>query len=392
MANAILALNAGSSSIKFGVFEIGPGEPVATVRGTVEENTDGGGRLDARDASGRRLANQVLHPANKGSDGRIPWLLEWIDGHLGSARVVAAGHRIVHGGSDFVSACLLDTPAMAALAALTPLAPLHQPRSLAPVQALKALRPDLPQYGCFDTAFHHGIAPPVSRYAIPRRYEDEGIRRYGFHGLSYEFIASQLGVISPSLPGKRTVVAHLGNGASLCAMRHGRSLDTTMGFSALEGLMMGTRCGTIDPGILLYLQQSQGLSITDLEDLLYRQSGLLGVSGLSGDVRILLASDDPRAKEAIELFVLSLTRAVAVMANTLEGLECLVFTGGIGEHSARIRALTCDRLAWLGVRVDMDANEAGAKEISDPTSAVTVLVLATDEELSIARHVVQIMA
>lgn len=392
MADAILALNAGSSSVKFGVFEIGSGGPVATVRGMIEESANGGGRLEARDASGRSLANQVLHPGSNGNNSRVHWLLDWIDGRLGSARIVAAGHRIVHGGRDFVKPCLLDAPAVAALAALTPLAPLHQPRSLAPVRALKALRPELPQFGCFDTAFHHGLAPPVSRYAIPRRYEDEDIRRYGFHGLSYEFIASQLGLISDTLPGKRTVVAHLGNGASLCAMRAGRSLDTTMGFSALEGLMMGTRCGTIDPGILLYLQQSQGLSITELEDLLYRQSGLLGVSGISGDVRTLLASDDARAQEAIDLFVLSLTRAVAVMANTLEGLECLVFTGGIGEHAARIRALACDKLAWLGVRIDMDANEAGAQVISDPTSAVTVLVLATDEELSIARHVLQAMA
>jgi acetate kinase len=262
---------------------------------------------------------------------------------------------------------------------------LHQPRSLAPIRALTALRPRLLQVGCFDTAFHQTIARMVARIALPREYEAEGVRRYGFHGLSYEYIARRLREISPRLAAGRTVVAHLGNGASLCAMRDGKSVDTTMGFSALDGLVMGTRCGSIDPGVLLYLLQEKGISPDRLEHLLYEESGLLGVSGISADMRTLAASDDPRAREALELFVFRAARETAALANTLDGLECLVFTAGIGENSAPIRSAICAKLEWLGVRIAAAANEAHAELISAPDSAVTVLVIPTDEELVVAR-------
>lgn len=386
MSDAILTLNAGSSSLKFGLFEIKADGLTTMIRGEIEDG-DVGPRLVARDASGHIIEDRHLPPEAAGSGDRLGDFMDWIDTRPGGDRLAAVGHRIVHGGRDFFETSRLDDETIAQLAALTPLAPLHQPRCLAPVRALAVLRPGLQQFGCFDTAFHCELAPPVSRFALPRRYEDKGIRRYGFHGLSYEFIAGRLAEIAPGRQEARTVVAHLGNGASLCAMQGGRSIDTTMGFSALDGLMMGTRCGALDPGILLYLQRVEGLSVTAVEDLLYRQSGLLGVSGISGDIRTLLASADPHAAEAIDLFVFRLAREIAAMACTLGGLDRLVFTGGIGEHAPRIRALACGRLAWLGLELDRASNGVGKGRISQSGSSVEVLVLATDEESTIARHV-----
>jgi acetate kinase len=293
----------------------------------------------------------------------------------------------VHGGREFDGPVLLTETVVDALERLTPLAPLHQPRSLGPVHALAKLRPGLPQVGCFDTAFHHGLKPPVSRFAIPRALEDEGVRRYGFHGLSYAFIAARLADISPDLARGRTVVAHLGNGASLCGMRDGRSVDTTMGLSALDGLVMGTRCGAIDPGVLLYLLQTKGMSAGEVEHLLYHECGLLGVSGLSSDMRVLQASDDPRAEEAIDLFCFSIARETAAMANTLGGLDAFVFTAGIGEHSPEIRARVAARLAWLGLAIAPVANREGRLRISPPDARVNVLVIPTDEEIVIAEQV-----
>ena len=268
------------------------------------------------------------------------------------------------------------------------MAPLHQEACLGPARALLSLRPNLMQIGCFDTAFHSTLKPPASRFALPRSYEESGIRRYGFHGLSYEFIAERLKEISPALAGKRTVVAHLGNGASLCAMRHGRSLDTTMGFTPLDGVMMGTRCGAIDPGILLYLQRERGLSAERLEQLLYHESGLLGVSGISSDMRTLLSNSDPRAAEAVDLFTFEVAKAVCAMALTLEGLDCLVFTGGIGEHAAPVRAMVCNRLRWLGLELNPQANNGGDDLISNSSSSVEIRVIKTSEETTIARQVI----
>jgi acetate kinase len=300
--------------------------------------------------------------------------------------LVAVGHRIVHGGPDYSGPVELTDDVYAKLEALTPLAPLHQPRGLEPVRTIKALRPALTQIACFDTAFHHGLTPPANRFAIPRRYEKRGVRRYGFHGLSFEYVAGRLAATAPQLITKRTVIAHLGNGASLCGLRDGRSIDTTMGLTPLDGLVMGTRCGTIDPGMLLYLQQHEKMSVEDVQRLLYHESGLLGVSGISSDMRVLLASGEAAAREAVELFTFRAAQQVAMMATTLGGLDCLVFTGGIGEHAKEIRSAIAERLGWLGVRVDAAANDEGCERISGDGGTVDVYVVPTNEELMIARH------
>ena len=386
MTEAILALNAGSSSIKFGLFETVGGAPRLLAKGVVED-LGPTPRLVAKGPGGEVIEERswdggAAHGAVLGA------LLDWTEAHLGGDTLAGVGHRIVHGGRAFTGPVRLDASAIAAIDRLTPLAPLHQPRSLEPIRALAALRPGLLQVGCFDTAFHHGLAPPVSRYAIPRHLEADGIRKYGFHGLSYEYIAGKLAELSPGQAAKRTIVAHLGNGASLCALQHGRSLDTTMGFTALDGLIMGTRCGALDPGVVLYLQQAQGLSAKAVEDLLYHQSGLLGVSGLSGDVRTLSESRDPHAAEALDLFGFRAARETAALANTLGGLECLVFTGGVGEHSADVRARICTRLAWLGVGLAAEPGPDGAIG----SGPVDVRIIPTDEEVVIARQVLQIRA
>jgi acetate kinase len=281
---------------------------------------------------------------------------------------------------------------MRSLDALTPLAPLHQPHNIAPIRAIAAARPNLPQVACFDTAFHHTIPAVAARFALPREYEHAGVRRYGFHGLSYEYVAKRLREIAPELSRGRVVAAHLGNGASLCAMRAGQSLDTTMGFTALDGLVMGTRCGNLDPGIILYLEQERGLTAEQVQDLLYRQSGLLGVSGgLASDMRTLLASANPHAQEAIELFVYRIAREIGALTSSLDGLDGIVFTAGIGENAPQIRAMVCARLGWLGVALDEDANANNAPLISAPESHVAVRVIPTDEEAMIARHTLDII-
>jgi acetate kinase len=330
-------------------------------------------------------------PAPRKQQDILDDILGWVDQNAGRGGLAAIGHRIVHGGSQFVAPVRLNRETIDELARLTPMAPLHQEACLAPARTLLSLRPDVIQVGCFDTAFHAALKPPASRFAIPRSYEESGIRRYGFHGLSYEFIAGKLREISPALAGKRTVVAHLGSGASLCAMRNGRSVDTTMGFTPLDGVMMGTRCGTIDPGILLYLQRERRVSVQELEQILYHKSGLLGVSGISSDMRMLLSSSDPRAVEAIDLFTFEVAKAVCAMALTLEGLDCLVFTGGIGEHAAKIRALICHRLRWLGLEFDPKANDGALDLVSPVSSSVEIRVIPTSEETTIARHVLAML-
>ena len=388
MTRSILALNAGSSSLKFGLFEAG------TLRRTVSGGFEGvhdTPRLAAKDENGVLVADRSIRQKKPPVETLLGELFECLAPWLADRPLAAAGHRIVHGGGRFVAPVRLSEAVVRELDGLTPIAPLHQPACLEPVRALARSHPGLPQVGCFDTAFHHTLAPPVSRYALPRAFEEQGIRRYGFHGLSYEFIAGRLREISPEAFGKRTVVAHLGSGCSLCAMREGKSLDTSMGFSALDGLMMATRPGAIDPGIILYLEQVRGMSATDVEDLLYHRSGLLGVSGLSGDVRDLLASEHPHAAEALDLFTFRVAREIAAMANTLQGLDVLVFTGGIGEHAWQIRAAVCERLRWLGVRLDGDLNRSGRDRIGSLQSGVEIYVMPTNEELSIARQVAAVV-
>jgi acetate kinase len=385
MSDAVLVLNSGSSSIKFAVFEIAAGEPALLCKGLLDEH-EATPRLVVTDPSGKGLFEKRRAADDKDGNGLLAEILQWIDRELAGHTLAAVGHRVVHGGRDFVDPVDISDERIAALEALTPLAPLHQPRCLSPIRAIRSLRPGLCQIACFDTAFHHGLAPTARRLAIPRRFDDIGIRRYGFHGLSYEYIAGRLAAMSPAMAAKRAVVAHLGNGSSLCAMREGQSVDTTMGLTPLDGLVMGTRCGLIDPGALLYLQQEQGLSVVDLQHLLYQESGLLGVSGVSADMRTLLASGDAAATEAIDLFTFRVAGQVAVMANSLGGLDCLVFTGGIGEHSNSIRQQICDRLRWLGVSVDGAANDRADERISHADSKVDVLVIGTSEETAIARH------
>jgi acetate kinase len=386
MPDAILSLNAGSSSIKFGLFEIGAQGPIA--RGEIE-GIDTAPHFIARDAEGAVIGERRWPDASVDHEALLGGLLEWIDAHLDADTLVAVGHRVVHGGRDFTGPVRLDDAVLTALDRLTPLAPLHQPHSLSPVRAIMAVRPGLAQVACFDTSFHHTLPAVATRFALPRAYEAEGVRRYGFHGLSYEYIAGALRQTAPQLAAGRVIVAHLGNGASLCALKNGISIDTTMGFTALDGLMMGTRCGTIDPGVILYMLQQKQLAAAEIEALLYQRSGLLGVSGISSDMRVLLESPAPAAREAVELFVYRIAREAAALAGSLGGLDGFVFTAGIGEHAAEIRAAVCARLAWLGVAMDPTANAARAPRISTADSRVEVRVIPTDEEAMIVRHTME---
>lgn len=385
MLDAVLVLNSGSSSIKFGLFDISAAEPTLLCKGLLDEH-EAKPRLVVKSPAGEDLFETHRETSDADSGHLFSDVLGFVEDRFGDHRLRAAGHRIVHGGADYSGPVELTDAVYARLEALSPLAPLHQPRCLEPVRTIAAIKPDLTQIACFDTAFHHSMAPPASRFAIPRRYEERGIRRYGFHGLSFEYVAGRLAKIAPELAAKRTVIAHLGNGASLCALQDGRSVDTTMGLTPLDGLVMGTRCGTIDPGVLLYLQQHENMSAEEAQHLLYHQSGLLGVSGLSADMRALLASHEAAAREAIDLFVFRAAQQAAMMTTTLGGLECLVFTGGVGEHAKEIRSAIGERLCWLGVRIDAAANGEGRERISGSDSTVDVFVIPTNEELMIARH------
>jgi len=390
MPGAVLVLNAGSSSIKFALYEVrGEGDPAVLAKGEIE-GIGTAPHFVARDATGASIGERRWDRcATTDHEALLGGLLDWARSHLGPDTLVAAGHRVVHGGRDFTAPVTIDEPVLKALDGLTPLAPLHQPHSLAPVRAIMKIRPGLPQVACFDTAFHHTMSAVATRYALPRAYADEGVRCYGFHGLSYEYIAGALRETAPDLAAGKVIVAHLGSGASLCAMADGRSVDTTMGFTALDGLVMGTRCGAIDPGVLLYMLREKRLNAAEIEDVLYRRSGLLGVSGISSDMRELIASTDFRAREAVELFVFRIAREAAALAGTLGGLDGFVFTAGIGEHAPEIRAAVCRRLAWLGVILDPVANTRAANRIGSAASSVDVRVIPTDEEIMIVRHTIE---
>ena len=301
-------------------------------------------------------------------------------------RIVAAGHRVVHGGVKFAAPVRIDADVLGELASLIPLAPLHQPHNLAAIRAVVQHAPQLPQAACFDTAFHRTQPPVAQAFGLPRTYTERGVRRYGFHGLSYEYVASVLPGIDARAAAGRTVVAHLGNGASMCGLKAGQSMATTMGFTAVDGLVMGTRCGALDPGVLLFLMDQHGMDARALEVLLYQKSGLLGVSGISSDMRTLLASTDPRAAEAIELFVYRIVRELGSLTAALGGLDAVVFTGGIGENAASIRARVCRDAAWLGLELDEEANQRGGPCLSRPDSHVAAWVIPTNEELMIAHH------
>jgi len=383
MSDCILVLNAGSSSIKFALYGTGPAEPLL-FRGEIEK-IGLAPALTVHDAAGRKVAERNW-PAGLGHDGATREIFRIGNDLLHGQRLAAAGHRVVHGGTEYAAPVRVDQEVLAALTKLEPLAPLHQPHNLAPIRALAAHAPGLPQVACFDTGFHRGQAPVAQAFALPRALSEEGVRRYGFHGISYEYIVSRLCEIAPHLAGRRLVLAHLGNGASLCAVREGRSVANTMGFTAVEGLVMGTRCGAIDPGVLLYLMDSHGMDARAIEDLIYRKSGLLGVSGISSDMRTLRASQAPEAHEAIALFVYRIVREIGSLAASLGGIDGLVFTAGIGENDKATRSEVAAGCVWLGLELDEARNHRGEGRISAETSRLEAWVVPTDEERMIARH------
>jgi len=397
VSGAIIVLNAGSSSIKFAAFACDAASHELSGR-LLHGEIDGVGaasRLIAWDAEGRPLqADDIVDTSDQTQDQEqaLTRLFGWLETQLADRSLLAVGHRVVHGGEHFVGPVVVDAAILAQLDALSPLAPLHQPHNLAAIRAIDRLLPGLPQVASFDTAFHATQAWVEQAYALPSRIRDAGVRRYGFHGLSYEYIASVLPAHLGHLASGRVAVAHLGNGASLCGLRARRSVATTMGFTALDGLMMGTRCGNLDPGVVLYLQATLGMSVAEVEHMLYQESGLLGVSGISGDMRTLEASADPRAEAAIALFVHRISRELGSLAAALGGLDALVFTAGIGEHSAVVRARVCAAAAWLGIEIDDPANRADADRIDSPASRVAVRVIPTDEEAMLARHACEQLA
>jgi acetate kinase len=391
MADAIVVLNAGSSSLKFSVFLDGE-PPTPLLRGQLE-GLFTEPHFVARDAGGA-VVGEKQWPAGTplGHRGAIEFLFGWGRDALGGHRIVAAGHRVVHGGRQFTRPVLIDPGVMKELEAVVPLAPLHQPHNLGAIRAVAEHAPKLPQVASFDTAFHRTQPAVAQAFALPRRYAEQGVLRYGFHGTSYEYIASVLPGTDARAAAGRTVVAHLGNGASMCALKGGKSVATTMGFTALDGLPMGTRSGALDPGVLLYLMDHEGMDPRALEKLLYQQSGLLGVSGISSDLRTLLASTDPRAAEALDLFVYRIGRELGSLAAALGGLDALVFTGGIGENAATIRGRVCRDAAWLGLELDAAANDARGPRISRVGSRVAAWVIPTNEELMIAQHTRRLLA
>jgi acetate kinase len=389
--DSILVVNAGSSSVKFQAFGL---DSDGRLRREIKGQMDGIGsrpRLRASAATGDKVADRV-YPIESVPDVSAALMVAsaWLREEL-QLSPLAVGHRVVHGGPDFDRAVLIDHGVVARLERFTMLAPLHQPNNLAPIRSLLAKFPALPQVACFDTAFHRGHDEVADHYAIPFRLHDEGIRRYGFHGLSYEYISKTLPQIAPEIAMARVVVAHLGSGASMCAMHGGRSVESTMGFTALDGLPMGTRTGQIDPGVLLYLMTEKGMSPAELQDFLYRDCGLKGLSGVGNDMRELQQSDDPRAAFAVDYFVYRVALHAGMLAAALQGLDAFVFTAGIGENSVEIRAKIAERLGWLGVSLDSAENARHARRISRPDSRTPVYIVPTDEELMIAQHTVSLL-
>ncbi len=384
----ILVINAGSSSIKFALYSNLRPLGNTLCSGQVE-NIGAAAKFHYALQSG--ASGDDLWPDVENHETAFDALIAWLRGRFERGSLGIIGHRIVHGGPRFYHPVLVDAEVIDYLQSAVPLAPLHQPQNIAGVQSLQKHFPSVPQVACFDTGFHRTQSSQVERYAIPEEWYEKGVRRYGFHGLSYEYISEQLHTVAPELASGKVIVAHLGNGASLCAMLDGKSVDTTMGFSALDGLPMGTRPGNIDAGVVLYLLGQCGMQFKDIETLLYQQSGLLGLSGISSDVRTLLASDKPRAKMAIDYFVYRVNRQIGALTASLGGLDALVFTAGIGEHSPVIRERVCQLAAWLGIVLDSAANAAGNETIAKPGTSPQVFIIPTDEELIIARHCLAFM-
>ena len=392
MALGILTINAGSSSIKFALFELNGG---LRQKPTVSGQIDGIGasaKLIAKDPGGKHeVALDLVGGQETQHQTSLNFLLKWLRETQKGWNLAAVGHRVVHGGELFSAPTAVDRNIVEKLEQFNALAPLHQPHNLNGIRAIANILPDVPQVACFDTAFHRTNPPVAQAFAIPRALSAEGIKRYGFHGLSYEFIARALPEHSPRASG-RVIVAHLGNGSSMCGMIDRKSMVSTMGFTAIDGLMMGTRTGAIDPGVLLYLMDNKGMGSRELTHLLYKESGLLGVSGISQDMRTLLASGAPEAEEAINLYCFRIVREIGSLAAAIGGIDALVFTGGIGEHAAEIRRRVCSRLAWLGLLLDDAANATDQLRISTPESGVDLLVIPTNEEWMIAHHAQNLLA
>jgi len=389
--DTILVVNAGSSSVKFQIFSVeGEGNLQRRIKGQI----DGIGsrpRLRANGQNGDPMADRA-YPIEAVAD--VPAAMSvagaWLRDEL-NINPIAVGHRVVHGGPDYANPVLIDHGVVGRLERYVSLAPLHQPHNLAPIRTILNNFPTLPQVACFDTAFHRDHDALADHYAIPHQLHAEGIRRYGFHGLSYEYIAKRLPQVALNVAGGRVIVAHLGSGASMCAIKNGKSVESTMGFTALDGLPMGTRAGQIDPGVVLYLIAEKGMSVSKVQDFLYRDCGLKGLSGVSNDMRELQTSNDPRAAFAVDYFVYRVGLHTGMLAAALQGLDAFVFTAGIGENSATIRARIAEKLAWLGITLDPTANAANASKISGTDSRVPVFVIPTDEELMIAQHTLTLL-
>jgi acetate kinase len=389
MMQHVVTLNAGSSSIKFALFKLQDGEP-HEISGGLAEMVGEGRRLRVTNPAGTVTHEEEWRGGGEFHAMALRRVLDWKAKAFPSANVIAVGHRVVHGGVTYDRPLVLDDAALATLRTLIPLAPLHQPHNLAGIEAARAVWPGVPQVACFDTGFHRAHPFVNDTFALPRHFYDEGVRRYGFHGLSYEYIARRLRQIAPLHAAGRVVVAHLGNGASMCAIRDGQSVASSMGFTALDGLPMGTRCGQLDPGVVLYLMQEKRMTAEQIADLLYKDSGLKGLSGVSHDMRELEASDRPEAAQAIDYFVFRIRRELGGLAAVLKGLDAMVFCGGIGEHAWRVRERVLESMEWIGIELDRDRNRAAAGSapavISSERSRVRVFVIPTNEEMMIARH------
>ena len=392
MSDAIAVLNAGSSSLKFSLFAARDGALDLIVRGQAEGLTTSP-RFVAKDAAGVVLDEKAWgEGATVGHAGALDHLVAFLRRRLGGQRLTGIGHRVVHGGSEYAAPVRVDRDVLDALGKFVSLAPLHQPHNLAPIRLLLERLPDVPQVACFDTAFHRGQPAVAQAFALPKSITDRGVIRYGFHGLSYEYVASTLPAVDAKAAAGKVVVLHLGNGSSMCAIAAGRSVASTMGFTAADGLPMGTRCGSLDPGVMLWLMDELKMDARAIEKLIYQQSGLLGVSGVSSDMRTLEASDAPGAKAAIDLYVYRIGRELGSLAAALGGLDAIVFTAGIGENSRALRERVCRDAEWLGVQLDVEANRKGAQRISTAGSRAAAFVVPTNEELMIARHTDRVLA
>jgi acetate kinase len=391
MSNAIAVLNAGSSSIKFSLFV----EEGKTLKLEVQGQIEGlftSARFVSKAPDGTLKAEKSWPKGFQlGHDGALDHIIGHLRSELGETRLIGIGHRVVSGGLAYTRAVRVDSEVLKVLETFIPLFPLHQPHNLAPIRRALERAPGLPQVACFDTSFHRNQPEVAQMFALPAALQEAGIIRYGFHGLSYEYIADAFPEVAPASANGKVVVLHLGNGASMCAMENGRSIATTMGFTGVDGLCMGTRSGSLDPGVILHLMDQHGMSVRDVEELIYKKSGLLGVSGISSDMRTLLTSEEPRAKVAVDLFVYRIRRELGSLAAALQGLDAIVFTGGIGENSSVIRSRVCQDASWLGIEIDEAANEDGHGSISKGSSRVAVWVIPTNEELMIARHTLDLL-